>query len=131
VVDLARAFPEASIVMGHCGAPLGYGPYEGERAEVFADWKAGLTDLARCDNVEMKLGGMRMRQASFDYRSEPAPPTSADLVPLWAPLHRVAPSQPTHQELSTQPPARRLPGEPANRLSPNRGEAPPAQRPER
>jgi predicted TIM-barrel fold metal-dependent hydrolase len=33
----------------------------------------------------MKLGGMMMRQASFDYRTEPAPPTSAELAALWRP----------------------------------------------
>ena len=48
VVDLARAFPDARIVMGHVGAPLGYGPYAGKRDEVFATWKAGVTDLATC-----------------------------------------------------------------------------------
>ena len=85
VVGLARSFPEASIVMGHCGAPLGYGPYTGKRAEVFATWKASLTDLARCSNVVMKLGGMMMRQASFDYRTAPAPATSAELAELWRP----------------------------------------------
>jgi L-fuconolactonase len=41
VVDLARTFPEARIVMGHVGAPLGYGPYAGKPDEVFAIWKAG------------------------------------------------------------------------------------------
>jgi L-fuconolactonase len=85
VVDLARAFPDAPIVMGHVGAPLGYGPYAGKRDEVFATWKAGVTDLAKCDNVVMKLGGMMMRQASFDYRTTPAPPTSAELAALWRP----------------------------------------------
>ncbi len=85
VVDLARAVPEVSIAMGHVGAPLGYGPYAGRRDEVFATWKAGVTDLAKCDNVVMKLGGMMMRQASFDYRKAPAPPTSAELAALWRP----------------------------------------------
>ncbi len=85
VVDLAHAFPDARIVMGHVGAPLGYGPYEGKRDEVFATWKAGVTALAKCENVVMKLGGMMMRQASFDYRTAPAPPTSAELAALWRP----------------------------------------------
>src|SRR5213594_3962207 len=53
VVDLARASPDARIVMGHVGAPLGYGPYAGKHDEVFATWKAGVTDLAKCDNVVM------------------------------------------------------------------------------
>ena len=31
VIDLARAFPTASIIMCHVGGPLGYGPYAGKR----------------------------------------------------------------------------------------------------
>ena len=85
VVDLARAFPSARIVMGHVGAPLGYGPYTGKREEVFASWKAGITELARCDNVVMKLGGMMMRNAAYDYRTQPKPPSSAELSALWGP----------------------------------------------
>ena len=85
VVDLARAFPRANIVSVHCGGPLGYGPYEGKRDEVFETWKAGLTELATCPNVTMKLGGMMMRLAAFDYRTAPAPPTSEELAALWRP----------------------------------------------
>ncbi len=85
VVDLARACPDASIVMGHVGGPLGYGPYAGKRDEVFASWNTGVTELARCDNVVMKLGGMMMRLAAYDYRTEPRPPSSAELAALWGP----------------------------------------------
>ena len=85
VVDLARAFPNANIVSVHCGGPLGYGPYEGKRDEVFKTWKAGLTELATCPNVTMKLGGMMMRLAAYDYRTAPAPPTSEELAALWRP----------------------------------------------
>jgi L-fuconolactonase len=81
VVDLARA----NIVVGHVGGPLGYGPYEGKRHEVFKVWKAGVTELATCPNVTMKLGGMMMRLAAYDYRTEPAPPTSTQLADLWRP----------------------------------------------
>ena len=84
-VDLARAFPQATIVVGHVGGPLGYGPYAGKRDEVFRSWKVGITELARCENVVMKLGGMMMRLAAYDYRTEAAPPTSADLAALWRP----------------------------------------------
>jgi predicted TIM-barrel fold metal-dependent hydrolase len=85
VVDLARAFPSANIIMGHVGAPLGYGPYAGKRDEVFAAWKVGVAELARVPNVTMKLGGMMMRLAAYDYRTEAAPPTSAELAALWRP----------------------------------------------
>jgi L-fuconolactonase len=85
MVDLARAFPQATIIAGHVGGPLGYGPYTGKKDEVFATWKAGVTELAKCENVVMKLGGMMMRLAAFDYRTAPAPPTSAELAALWRP----------------------------------------------
>ncbi len=72
-VDLARAFPTANIIAGHCGGPLGYGPYAGKRDEVFAVWKVGIAELARCENVTMKLGGMMMRLAALDYGARPGP----------------------------------------------------------
>ena len=84
-VDLARAFPEANIIVGHVGGPLGYGPYAGKKDEVFASWKAGISELAACPNVVMKLGGMLMRLAAFDYGALPAPPSSAVLAAHWGP----------------------------------------------
>jgi predicted TIM-barrel fold metal-dependent hydrolase len=86
VVDLARAFPQASIVVCHVGGPLGYGPYAGKRDEVYAAWKPQIVELARCPNVVMKLGGMMMRLAAYDYRTQPTPPTSAELADLWRPF---------------------------------------------
>ena len=85
IVDLARAHPDARIIVGHVGGPLGYGPYAGKRDEVYATWKKGVTELARCPNVVMKLGGMMMRLAAYDYRSQPAPPSSSELASLWGP----------------------------------------------
>jgi predicted TIM-barrel fold metal-dependent hydrolase len=85
MVDLARAVPQATIIAGHVGGPLGYGPYAGKRDEVHATWKAGVTELAKCENVAMKLGGMMMRLAAYDYRTRPVPPTSAELADLWRP----------------------------------------------
>ncbi len=85
VTDLARAFPGTNIIMGHCGGPLGYGPYSGKRDEVFANWKRDLTELAKCQNVSMKLGGMMMRLAAYDYLNLPAPPSSAEIARLWGP----------------------------------------------
>ena len=85
VAELARAVPEARIIVGHVGGPLGYGPYAGKRDEVFAAWKAGVTEIARCPNVAMKLGGMMMRLAAFDYGRASAAPTSEQLAALWRP----------------------------------------------
>ena len=85
VIELARAFPAASIIMGHCGGPLGYGPYAGKRDEVFAAWKPQILELAKCPNVTMKLGGMMMRLAAYDYGALPVPPSSEELAKLWRP----------------------------------------------
>lgn len=85
VTDLARACPDANIVLNHTGMPLGYGPYSGKTDEVHAQWLASMTALARCPNVVMKLGGMMMRLACFDYHRETRPPTSTELATLWRP----------------------------------------------
>jgi L-fuconolactonase len=84
-IDLARACPNAALIVGHCGGPLGYGAYAGKKDEVFAAWKTSIVELARCENVVMKLGGMMMRLAAYDYGARPAPPTSAELADLWGP----------------------------------------------
>ena len=85
VIDLARAFPGTNIIMGHVGGVLGYGPYAGRRDEVFASWKASVTELAKCPNVTMKLGGMMMRAALYDYKAAERPITSEELAALWRP----------------------------------------------
>ncbi|WP_421994414.1 amidohydrolase family protein [Reyranella sp.] len=82
-IELARAFPDASIVMCHMGGPLGYGPYAGRKDEVFADWKKSMTELATCPNVVVKLGGVMMRLAAYDYMMLPAPPSSEELAGHW------------------------------------------------
>ena len=71
--------------MGHVGGPLGYGPYAGKRDEVYAAWKAGILELATCPNVTMKLGGMMMRLAAFDYGAAAVPIASSELAALWRP----------------------------------------------
>ncbi|MGE0719362.1 MAG: amidohydrolase [Alphaproteobacteria bacterium] len=84
-IDVVRALPDTTFVLGHCGGPLGYGPYAGRRDEIFATWKAGMAELARAPNVVVKLGGMMMRLAAYDYGTRPTPPDSATLAGLWGP----------------------------------------------
>ena len=85
VVDLARRFPDANIVAEHCGGPLGYGRYEGKRDEVFATWHSHMMNLAQCPNVTVKLGGLMMRLAAYDYIHAERPATSEELARLWQP----------------------------------------------
>jgi predicted TIM-barrel fold metal-dependent hydrolase len=85
VDDLARAFPETTIVLDHCGGPVGIGPYAGRRDEVFAQWRIGIQALARHPNVVIKLGGLGMRLFGADFHERPRPPSSADLAAAWGP----------------------------------------------
>ena len=85
VIEIARAFPSLNIIMGHAGGALGYGPYQGKRDEVYASWKASMTELAKCPNVAVKLGGMLIRLAAFDYLAVPTPPSSGELAAYWRP----------------------------------------------
>lgn len=85
LVDLARACPDANIIMNHTGMPLGYGRYAGKRDEVYAQWQASIAEVAACPNVTMKLGGMMMRLAAYDYNDIAAPPSSKELAEHWRP----------------------------------------------
>ncbi len=80
LTELARAFPDTTIVLDHFGGPLGTGPYEGKRAEIFQQWKKDIADLARCSNVVAKLGGINMPINGFGWHKRPSPPTSDELV---------------------------------------------------
>ncbi len=84
-VELVRAFPETTFILGHCGGPLGYGPYAGRTQEVFAAWRPRMAELAACPNVVVKLGGMMMRLAAYDYGALAAPPGSEELARMWRP----------------------------------------------
>jgi predicted TIM-barrel fold metal-dependent hydrolase len=80
LTDLARAFPGVTIILDHFGGPLGIGPYEGKRAEIFARWKDDVRALAACPNVVAKLGGLVMPVNGFGFHRNPRPPTSDELV---------------------------------------------------
>jgi predicted TIM-barrel fold metal-dependent hydrolase len=80
LTDLARAFPDTTIVLDHFGGPLGIGPYQGRRAEVFAAWRGAIRALAGCPNVVAKLGGLVMPLNGFGFHKRERPPTSAELA---------------------------------------------------
>ena len=77
---LARAFPDQPIVLDHFGGPLGIGPYAGRREEIFAAWKGDVAELARCENVVAKLGGLVMPINGFGFHKRDTPATSDELV---------------------------------------------------
>ncbi len=80
LTQLARAFPDTTIILDHFGGPLGIGPYAGKRAEILASWKTAIRALADCPNVVAKLGGLVMAINGFGFHKRERPPTSAELA---------------------------------------------------
>jgi predicted TIM-barrel fold metal-dependent hydrolase len=85
LADLAHAMPDTAIVLNHQGGPIGIGPYAGRRQEVFADWRYFMRKLAGHDNIAVKLGGLGMLMAGFDFQDRALPPTSDELAQGWGP----------------------------------------------
>jgi predicted TIM-barrel fold metal-dependent hydrolase len=72
VTDLARSFPETLILLNHVGGPLGIGPYEGKRDEVFGAWRRDIQELAKEPNVWVKVGGLGMAISGFGFHKRDA-----------------------------------------------------------
>ncbi|MFC7734602.1 amidohydrolase family protein [Roseomonas sp. GCM10028921] len=85
VLSLARALPGLTLVLNHCGGPLGAGPYAGRRAEVLEEWGGRMRLLAGCPNVVVKLGGLGMAVGGFGFEKGALPPSSEELAAAWHP----------------------------------------------
>jgi predicted TIM-barrel fold metal-dependent hydrolase len=85
LADLAKAFPQARIVLNHVGGPVAIGPYAGKRDEAFAAWRTGIQQIAGFPNTYVKLGGLGMKMIGFDFFNNPEPPSSQDLEKAWRP----------------------------------------------
>jgi L-fuconolactonase len=81
--SLADSFPDATIVVNHCGGLLGVGPYA--RPDNFAQWKQRVADAAQRPNVLMKLGGLAGRRTGFAYGERATRPSSEELAKDWSP----------------------------------------------
>src|SRR5207237_7454641 len=76
LAQLARAFPQTTIILNHVGGPLGIGPYANKKEETFAQWKTGIAELGKCQNVVVKLGGLGMLFGMFDFHTRETPASS-------------------------------------------------------
>ena len=80
LTDLARAFPDTTIILNHLGGPLGVGPYAGHQDEVFETWRDSIAELATCENVVAKVGGIQMTINGFGWHERDTAPSSDDLL---------------------------------------------------
>lgn len=78
--DLARAVPGTTLVLDHFCTPLGVGPYAGHGEEIFAQWYLDIAEIAACENVVAKLGGLAMPDNGYGWHTAQRPPTSDEFV---------------------------------------------------
>lgn len=79
-LDLALAVPECTMVLDHFGTPLGVGIYASSKDEIFQEWKQEIAEIAKCENVYAKLGGLAMPDNGFRWHKADRPPSSDQFV---------------------------------------------------
>jgi predicted TIM-barrel fold metal-dependent hydrolase len=85
LIDTAKAHPETTIVVDHCGGVVRIGAYQDRQAEVYERWSVSMRELARLPNVHVKLGGLGMRINGFNFDKGELPPSSDQLAAAWKP----------------------------------------------
>lgn len=85
VYEVARQAPELTVVIDHCGGPLGVGPYTADRLSVFEQWRGSLARLASLPNTRIKLGGFGLAVMGYRYAELALPPDSTMLASDWSP----------------------------------------------
>ena len=80
LIDLAKAIPMTKIVLDHFGTPLGVGPYETKKSEIFEQWKKDIQQLAELPNTYAKLGGLAMPDNGYTWHTRDMPPSSDEIV---------------------------------------------------
>ena len=85
VIDLARSAPEVTIILDHLGTPVGTGRYQGRREERFPIWRANMAELAQCENVMVKVGGLGMSFPDFPSHLAEPRASSEQLAREWRP----------------------------------------------
>jgi predicted TIM-barrel fold metal-dependent hydrolase len=86
VTDLARAVPDAQIVLDHVGQPIRVASYADCLDEVFAQWRRDMTNLATCANVSVKIGGLGMAVSGYEMHALKTPPDSKYVAEAWRPF---------------------------------------------
>jgi predicted TIM-barrel fold metal-dependent hydrolase len=126
-IDLARAFPNTTIILNHVGGILGVGPYAGHRAEILTEWRNNIVKLAKCPNVNMKLGGLGMVRSATTSINATCRPRLRTSPPRGVPISNIA-SKPSASTVACSRAIFRLTNNPAdipNCGTPSSGSPPP------
>lgn len=82
---LAETVPELTIIVDHCGGPLGVGPHDRFAPETFRAWRDALAPVAALPNTRIKIGGFGLGVFGWRYAGEAVPPHSETLAEDWRP----------------------------------------------
>jgi L-fuconolactonase len=85
LADLAAAFPETTIILGHLGQVMALDMDQRDRDEVFERWKTSMTALARHVNVVCKVGGLGLPFWGFGFEARPDRIGFQELASAWRP----------------------------------------------
>jgi L-fuconolactonase len=85
LLNLAKTVPDLPIIINHVGGLIQIGPYSNQRQEVITIWKKNITELAKCPNVVIKLGGLGMPVTGHDWHLRNIPVGSIELANDMAP----------------------------------------------
>jgi predicted TIM-barrel fold metal-dependent hydrolase len=89
LADLARSFPDTTIVLNHVGGLIAYTrTYAARKDAAIADWRASMSALAKCPNVHVKLGGLAMSYLGLGFDKLDKPASSETLAASWGPLFK-------------------------------------------
>lgn len=87
LTDLAKTFPDTTVIVNHLGGPLGIASYAGRREEIFETWKQSYAELSKCPNVFAKIGGIAMGLNGFGWHERDLPPTSDEIADAQQPYY--------------------------------------------
>ena len=82
----ANTVPDLTIVLNHIGGLYRVGPYANRDNEVLPEWQSGITAVAGCPNIYLKLGGVGQPRYGFDWHTWDKPIGSEDLAQALSPL---------------------------------------------
>jgi predicted TIM-barrel fold metal-dependent hydrolase len=86
LAKFARAVPNLTIVLNHIGGLVRIGSYANRDNEVLSAWRHGITAVAQCPNVIIKLGGVGQVRFGFDWHTRQKPIGSEELAAALSPL---------------------------------------------
>jgi len=89
LAELARAFPDTTIVVDHVGGLVSETrTYRERREQAIAHWRSSLAELAKYPNVYIKLGGLGMPYLGYGFEKLAVPASSERLAQAWGPVFR-------------------------------------------